>query len=169
MGVEQDMPYLLELFSEFEKNQISYAVYAGYALEGKRGKITRNHKDVDVFCLKKDLEKVHQLMQQLNFFLYDKIRDLHKFQKEEFKIDFCFLENTGDNLVAEIRHEKVIFPSSLFGSLQAGKIGSLIFKIVPNEILKKYGLSSVHKEDCEFASSLETDENIFSKVLLLKL
>jgi hypothetical protein len=167
--MNKDLALIKELVLDLESSNIHYLVFAGWALDAKRGRVTRPHEDLDVYCLRSEFSKIKGILEKLGYKLVDKINDLHAFKKEGLKVDFCLLEEERGNLVTAVRFVKISFPKELFFNPQRGKIEDVEFNIPPNEILKADGLKSKKGTDAEFAKTLSVDESMNRKIKEVKI
>ena len=161
---EVTLSRLNEFLKELEKNKIKYIVIAGFGLDGKRGFQTRSHQDLDVLCLKKDLQKLEVIIKKLGY-SGEKFNDLYKLRRTDgSKIDLGLLTIEGKDAVSYGRIAITRFPKELFKKSQKGHIDNVEFTIAPNELLKTWGKDSTKGSDAEFANSLPADKEIIKKI-----
>jgi len=158
-----------ELIEELEKLKLFYAVFGGFALDGKRGRLTRKHSDVDVFCRGKDYGKLKSALLKLNYRLLYEINDLKAFQKPGLKIDLCLLKKADNYCTCKLRYVKLLIPLKLLRNIQRVSIGNCTFNIVPDEILKKDALRSRYKEDREYGKKIKVNKDLFDQIICEKL
>jgi len=169
MGV--DFKIFKELIGELEKAKLFYVVFGGFALDGKRGRITMKHKDVDVFCHKEDYDKLETILLKLNYNLLYEINDLKAFQKPGLKLDLCLLKKIGNYYICKLRYVNLLIPLMLLDKImiQRVSIKDCTFNIVPNEILKKDALGSQYRDDIEYAKKIKVDLSLFNQIIYEKL
>lgn len=158
-----------ELIEELEKLKLFYEVFGGFALDGKRGRLTRKHDDVDVFCRGKDYSKLKKALLKLNYNLLYEINDLKAFQKPGLKIDLCLLKRIGSYCECELRYVKLLIPLTLLHNIQRASIGNCTFNIVPDELLKKDALNSRYREDREYGKKIKVNKELFNRIICEKL
>lgn len=157
--------HLKELFNALNSGKIPFVVCGGWALDAKKGKLSRKHKDIDLFCLKSDLKKIKQVMKNKKYSFVYRINDLVRFEnKKKLKIDFCLIKKSVKTCSCKLRFVIVRFPLKMFTNPQMGRVGKLSFAIVPDEILKKWGLNSRYPKDVLFAKSIQVSESALNKV-----
>lgn len=85
------------IINVFEKNDVKYAVIGGIALAFHD--IPRFTKDIDILIKPSDLEKVADILEELNFF---KSTDPHKFLNANLTLHRFVKTEEGDHLVLDI-------------------------------------------------------------------
>jgi hypothetical protein len=155
---------LEEFISELEKNNIQYIVIAGFALDGKRGYLSRPHEDLDILCLIEDKKEVEIIYQNLGYTVKRKTANLIKVQKKEgTSIHLCYVVTEGEKRVT-YGNRRTSFPKYLFDNPQKGRIEDIEFNIGPNELLRIWGIQSFNEEDAKYAESLEFDKKIMKEI-----
>ncbi|MFH1751837.1 MAG: hypothetical protein ABH821_02770 [archaeon] len=156
---------LKEFVSILKQQNLPYFVFGGFAIEGKRGKIVREHGDIDICCLEKDFEEIKILLENLGYTFFENVNDLKKFMQGTASIDLCLLKKEIEEFSCNLRFVNVKFPSSWFFNSDKVVIENFEFNVACNEIIKKDGLNSKYKEDIDFVKTLPVDNN---KMLLYK-
>lgn len=108
------------LASTFEKENISYWVAGGFALDGYLGFVSREHYDVDFIIESNSKEKVAELITSNN--IYDSLiitqwRNHKILAFDHLKnifIDFAPISITASKAVIKILNEEFSLPSALF-------------------------------------------------------
>jgi len=146
-----------------EKNRIKYRIHAGYGLEGLRGKISREHWDLDLLSLKKYEKKLEKIIEEEGYEIH-KHRNLLKIMRNRIKIiDIGLLVKEGDKYVSYGAIAETRFPSKLFKP-QKGHIGNFKFNIASNELLKLWGSTSKYINDRKLIKNLEVDTKLYKKI-----
>ena len=154
-----------EFTKALEKEKIKYIVIAGWGLDGKRGKQTRVHQDLDILCLKKDFRKVKKIISNLGYVIKENFNNLYKlFREDGAKVDLAFLMLKGDYLLSNGRIAITKFPKVLFEKSQIGNVEGVKFKIAPNELLKTWGSHSQKGNDAEFAKKLKVNKGLVEMI-----
>lgn len=140
-------------------------IIAGFAIDGKKGFISREHEDIDVLCAKEDKRKVEELIIGLEY-NKEKYNDLYKLKNKKGvkDVDLCLVSEEGDFAVTYGKIAITKFPKKLFDNPQIGRLGDLKFKIAQNELLKTWGQYSKKEDDVCYVKRLKADEKIMKKI-----
>jgi hypothetical protein len=136
----------------FEKNNIRYAVAGGYGLDGLRGELTRDHKDIDLIIDSKDIENARVTLGAVGFRRQkDKptgvevyIHDLSKTKLEIGSLELVRKFFQGD--------EDIILPKVANGSLEglAFRVATLEGQQIIRDIQsKRFGTKAPNSEHDE--------------------
>lgn len=101
---QAQLDLLLNLLREAKKQAIEIIVTGGYGLDALYGKLTRNHRDFDLFVHFSDKDRFTNLLNNLGFISTEKL--IGKVKKEEFcsakfpnfSVEFGIIENALDLL-----------------------------------------------------------------------
>jgi len=161
------MPLGLEDMKRFiqvlEKNKVKYVVHAGYGLDGLRGKLTREHGDLDILSTQQYTKKIHKIAEEEGFEIRQTGTAM-KLEKEGSKlIDIGLLEKEGTMFVSRGFIAETKFPAVLLKP-QKGRINDFEFNVASNELLRLWGSRSKNKNDRRFAQILDVDEKLFDKI-----
>lgn len=90
---------LKRIIVSLEGNHIKYSILGGYGLDGLIGKLTRDHKDIDMIVNPEDMEKVRVLLSEIEFKRKENKKSgievyLHEATKTELELaDLKFVKN----------------------------------------------------------------------------
>lgn len=90
---------LKRIIVSLERNHIRYSILGGYGLDGLVGKLTRDHKDIDMIVDPEDMEKVRVLLSEIEFKRKENKKSgievyLHEGTKTELELaDLKFVKN----------------------------------------------------------------------------
>lgn len=155
---------LKELVNLFEKKNIFYSIFAGFAFDALRGKISRHHKDADVLVLKRDFNKIKAIVSSLGY-VFDRIADRLIIRKSNSaRADLEMVTIEGDFGLIRGKSKAVSIPLELIMNVQRKKLDGVEFNISSNEILKLWGLYDRKGYDLNFAKSLKINQKLFDKI-----
>lgn len=124
---------LFRLLDLSEKNKIKVFVMGGYGLDALYGKLTRDHRDFDIYIYKQDETKFKQLLADLNFSstnrLVGEIKKREYMNPEytdKFSIEYGIIEE-GMRLMSTQSIEDYI-PSSPIGVLEGEPVPTFTLK-----------------------------------------
>lgn len=164
MKTKVSLKNLKEFTHALEYNKINYIVIAGFGVDGKRGYQTRPHQDLDILCLKKDLPKIENTIEKLNY-SGKKYNDLYKLKRDDgSKVDLGLVTIEGEEAVTYGRIAVTRFPKELFNKSQRGHIKDVEFNIAPNELLKKWGSYATKGDDKEYIKNLPINSKLFNSI-----
>jgi hypothetical protein len=148
-----------ELMQAIEKAKLKYVVVAGFAIEGRRRKLTRKHSDIDVLLLKTDAAKIEALAVELKYKMVDKSSDNYLLKSADgTRLDFYLAGVEGEKAVCKGRILTYAFPKEFIETdLQKGIIQGFIFTIPSDSFLKKMAYDSQSEQDKAFAATLLGD------------
>ncbi|MFC1723075.1 NUDIX domain-containing protein [Nanoarchaeota archaeon] len=158
LGMSEVPPEIAkEFINALDKQNIHYSVIAGYGLDGKRGKLSRRHQDLDILIKKDDLEKLESILKELGY-TGERQEDLYKvYRHDGAKIDIGLVTIEDDEAVTYGSLAITRFPKTMFENPQKGKIEDFTFNIAPNELLKNWGIQSKTEKDKAYAKFLPTN------------
>lgn len=123
-------------------NKFFYAVFGGFAVDAYVGKITRKHPDVDLFCFRKDVQKVNNTFRNLGY----KYENCSHPQEKEY----IYKINTMDkhftfHIIDEFSSDKIevgfyhfphlVFPKNFVYPPTYKNLGGLMFPVVSKKFL----------------------------------
>jgi len=156
--------YLLKEIVELcETNNIKYWIVGGFAVDGKRRCISRNHGDIDICFHSLHQNKVFKIFFDNNFTI-TKQGLKYVFYKHDIKIDVFILFDKTKYYERKREWFEAKFPKKIFDDFQIGKIENLNFRIPSNEGLKYYTSKTKHKEDRLYGNKLPINDNLYSKI-----
>jgi len=158
-----------ELINILNNSNLFYFIFAGYGLEGKRKKLVREHKDVDLYIYKKDFNKLKKVLFNINYKIYYEVNDLKAFIKKGLKLDVCLLEKKTNFYYCKLRFIEQYIPKELINKIQKTSINGVFFNIAPDEILKKDGINSEYVVDLKYSQRIKVDNNLFNKIIHKKI
>lgn len=142
---------------------VSYFVSGGVGLDGLRGKLTRKHKDIDVYMFKSDLTR---LFKKLKTSGYRCFRKLNKFeiQGNGILVDILPLVNEKNMVYLKGNIADTRFPKEIFENYLEGKLDGITFRVAPGEIFALEMPYSKHPEDKKYAASLSYNKLLFKRI-----
>lgn len=159
-----------DIAKSFENNSVRYMIVGGYAIDGKKGKITRYHDDVDMLVLENEYHKIMEAVQKLGYKLIKKYNSTCLFKKNKegemkpSKIHLSFLKRRGKFAVSEGRIATTRFPINWFDKSQTVEIKGVRFNIVTDELLKAFGLDAPKGDDAQYAKKIKVDERLYKQI-----
>mgnify|MGYP006282352885 CR=1 FL=1 len=164
MKTEMTPARIRRVVESFESRGVHYMVIAGVGLDGRRGYLTRSHQDLDVLCPKEGLSVIDDILQRLGY-VGTRYNDLYKaFDGRGGKLDIGLVSFEDDEAVMYGRIAITRFPKVLFDNPQRGGFDGVAFNVAPDELLKTWGSYSPKGSDAEYASSLDVDEGLASRI-----
>ena len=154
---------LKEAIDICEINKIQYWVVGGYAIDAKKGFLSRKHGDIDLCIYQNDMEKSLKIFYENNFKI---TREGLKyvFYKSDIKIDIFELFSNGDFYERRREWFNAKYPKEMFDNILIFELEKLKLRIPSNEGLRYYGSKTTHSEDTTFTNNLPYDKDIFSKI-----
>jgi len=139
-----------------------YWITGGYAVDAKRGRLSREHGDIDIY-LHDDIDKCLRLFSTSGFKIFKKGTKYILYQSKT-KIEIFELKINGE--FYERRREWCIyrFPKIVFDNFQVLELNSVQIRIPSNEGLRFFGEKSNFADDNDFTQTLPYDEEIFSMI-----
>lgn len=154
---------LKEVIDICETNKIQYCVVGGFAVDAKKGFLSRKHRDVDICIHQNNMKRSLKIFYKNNFKI-TKEGLKYVFYKSNIKIDIFELFPNGEFYERRREWFNAKYPKEMFDNFQMLKLEELEFKIPSNEGLRYYGSKTTHSEDTQFTNSLPYNEDIFSKI-----
>ncbi len=154
--------------SLLEKHKISFWVFGGFALDGLRGKITREHGDIDIYVKENDISKLETLFPPEKYIFYKKEK-MYYIKSQELKIGIVPLSKEGDTVTAHGNKTLARYPKEMFSMSIYGAINSFKFKIVPREVLFLESQYSRFESDKSFGQNIQIDKKLFNKIRTTKI
>jgi len=153
-----------ELVHAFEKEDIYYVVFSGFAFDALKGKISRPHKDVDMLVLHDDFKKIKRVVKSLGYKGTSK-EGLFTIKRDDgSKADLERVTHEKKNIVITGSNKLTKIPSELFEASQRVELEGLSLNIASNEILKLWGLYDRKGFDLEYAKALPVNTSLFEKI-----
>jgi hypothetical protein len=155
-----------ELIQAVEKAKLKYVIIGGFAVDGKRRKLTRPHHDIDIIFLKKDEAKVEKLLKDLHYSLVNKYDDNYKLKASDgTKLDLYLVEVDDEKGISKGKTSTYTFPKEMVATdLEKGTIDGVLFTISGNAMTKRLGLDSANEADHDFCSKMNGDEKKMGKI-----
>lgn len=147
------------IIRSFKENKIRYWVFGGFAFDGIRRKITRDHKDIDIYLHGEDYSKMK----------FCRLKDI-TFSKP-CVIETVKLTEESNSIIANHRNANTLikYPKIIFNKNNNVQIDDIKFRILPNEALKYLSRFSYHQEDKSLGEKLKYDEDNFKKIIITKM
>jgi hypothetical protein len=151
-----------------ENRNFAYWVFGGYALDGLRGKITREHGDIDIYLAEKDINEFISFMNALEYPLVQR-ENMYFLDVDNLSIGVVILREEEYQFVALGNKTQAYYPKELFNNTHSGSIDDVEFPIVPNEILKLESEFSRYEKDREFGMNLVVNNDLYSQIKIIKI
>jgi len=118
---------LLDISSECQKQGITVWVFGGYGLDALYGKLTRDHRDFDLYVKEGSEEKLVEIIKKLGYYLtpekigtVEKIVYRNKNLSSDFRLEYGTLEKIKKLTSAE--NLELLVPEKPLGKLQGQPI-----------------------------------------------
>lgn len=152
-----------ELTDALDKEDIHYAIVAGFGLDALKGELL-THGDVDMLVLKSDFDRIKEVLTNLGYeidFNADLIRAKHP-DGSEADLDMLTVE--GDEAVMHGPNKITYFPKEMVDRTQIRYIEGVPLRIASNELLKLFGLWDRKGKYLDFAKNIQVNETLFNKI-----
>jgi hypothetical protein len=146
-----------------EEHRIHYYVFGGFALDGLRGAITRQHADLDIYVLEDDLQKFCKVMESAGYPCI-KRENMYFIDKEPLKIGIVVLSKDTENYVSRGNKTLAFYPKPIFSKVAHGRIKDITFRVAPNEVLAFEAQHSRFSKDKNFGTTLPCNTQSFSSI-----
>lgn len=154
---------LKEVIDIFKAYKIQYWVVGGFAVDAKKGFISRRHGDIDLCIHHGSMEKSLKIFYKNNFKI-TKEGLKYVFYKLDIKIDIFELFPNGEYYERRREWFNAKYPKEMFNNYQICELEELKFIIPSNEGLRYYGSKTTHSKDTQFTNNLPYDKQLFSKI-----
>lgn len=151
-----------------QENNLRYWVFGGFALDGVRGKISRDHEDIDIYLHKKDIDRFVKLFALHGYDCYQRER-MYFADSPELKIGVVLFTEEKDFYVSNGNCTLAKYPREMFLNNLTASIENFNFRKVPNEVLAFEYEFSIHEEDKKYAKELKTDKKLMSQIKTVKI
>jgi phosphorylcholine metabolism protein LicD len=152
----------------FKINKLNFWVFGGFALDGIRRNITREHKDIDIYLLSADLNNFISLFDDEKFNCY-KREVMYFVESVDLKIGVVLLTREDDKIIANGNKTLVKFPIDIFSISNTVSLSGVSFRIAPNEVLALDAKFSIHESDKTFGTKLKYDDSLFNQIEIIKI
>ncbi len=149
-----------EVIKIFDYNKIDYWIFGGIAVECLRGRLTREHDDIDVLVQSQDRDKLVNILSNREFNIEYKSENFYRAIDEDFQIDILFSEQKGDLVVVDGLKAKVEIPQEFFYKSLFRNLDNLRLRIAPLEFILRTLLYYDVEEDRYFLIDLLEKFNI---------
>ena len=154
---------LEEVVKICENDDIKYWVVGGFAVDAKKGYLSREHGDIDLCIHQHDMNKCLKTFYKSGFTIMRKGLK-YVFYKSNIKIDIFELIVGKDCYKRKREWFKAKYPKEMFDNFQFLELNNLKFRIPSNEGIRYYGSKTSHTEDTVFTNGLPFNEKIYSKL-----
>lgn len=151
----------------FKKSKINFWVFGGFALDGIRGEITREHSDIDIYLLIDDLNTFLSLFGSKKYKYY-KRESMYFVESDDLKIGVVLLTTEDNKIIANGNKTLVKFPKDIFLKDNIVSLNGVSFRIVPNEALAIDSKFSINESDKAFGTGLKYNDSLFSQIEIIK-
>ena len=150
-------------FNELNELNLNYFVGGGFGIDGLRGRITRPHKDIDMYLFSEDLDALLSRFKKLGYSFFKKLNKI-KIISKDLEIDILPLKKEDEKRYFYGNSANSYYSKKIFSKHQIGRLNGFSFRIVANEILVYYAKYSKYSEDKNFCNNLKFDEKLISKI-----
>lgn len=154
------------IISLLEENNLYYGVFGGFAFDGIRKQITREHSDIDIYLKYDDLDNLKKLFIGDHYTFYEKDK-MHYIESEGLKIGMVLITEDDDYIIAHGSNTVVQFPKEIWKDKNIMMIDDISFNCVPNEALVFDSQFSKYTEDKELGLRLEYDRDLYSRIRVI--
>ncbi len=159
------MVFALEKFKWFieniKKEGIKYYVFGGFAIDGLRGSLIRDHNDLDILIFDEDKASFIRFLNSLGLKGKWSVNNkIYSAANPQLNLEVLFLGQDGDFVKLDGEKAEHKIPKELFKRSNKGKIKDFEFSIMPREWLIESIIYCDHKEDREFLLKLVKDADI---------
>ncbi|MBT4321880.1 hypothetical protein HOD53_01695 [Candidatus Woesearchaeota archaeon] len=151
-----------------EKNNVQFWVFGGFALDGIRGKITREHGDIDIYLDSDDLTKLEKLFDSKEYNFY-KREKMYFVESTDLKLGIVILTKENDLVIANGNKTIAKYPKKMFSKETIVSINSFTFRVVPFEILFLESNFSRFKEDKLFGKNIKINRELYGEIETIKI
>jgi len=157
---------LREVVKLFEKNKLDYWVTGGYAVDLAGGRLTREHKNVDLLLRTADSGKARSLLEDKGY-LIEYVRDKLVASKDGLVINLIMIDSNKDDYVIPLLNADIIVPQELMDKTIKGVIDELVCRRVPNELLYTLMRYSPNQSDSVIVSNLRVDKPALKSIKII--
>lgn len=151
-----------------DDSDISYWVFGGYALDGIREKISREHGDIDIYLLSEDLNKLINIFKSKNIDVI-KRENMYFIDSYELQLGIVLITEENNLFVAHGNKTLAKYPKKMFSKDNILKIEDFKFRSVPNEILVLESRFSRFEKDKELCSKIKHDSELINSIEVVKI
>lgn len=127
---------LKELLSKLKDKGIRYFVFGGMAVEALRGKITREHGDIDLLIFENQKEDYKKALSELNFTgAFSEKGGLYRATRNNLQVDALFMQKREKDFFINGDKEEVSLPLELFDIPCVGEIEGFELSLEPLDFL----------------------------------
>jgi hypothetical protein len=147
-----------------DKQHIRYWIFGGWGLDGVRGRISREHHDIDVYVFSDDIKKLGAALKSTMNVELARREQMYFVVSEQLELGVVPITDDGSFLIAHGNKTTVYFPQQLFGDKMTAEIGSLRFSRAPDEALALDAQFSKYEADRELGRQLPRNEELFKGI-----
>jgi predicted nucleotidyltransferase len=151
-----------------EKNGVKFLIFGGFALDGIRGEITREHSDIDIYVFSDDLDKLLSLFRSDDYTSY-KRENMYFIEATDLKMGIVVLTHENDKIIAHGNKTLVAFPRDIFTDTCIVSLNNVSFHVAPNEALAVDSKFSTHENDRLFGTDMKYDKALFDQIEIIKI
>jgi len=151
-----------------KKNKTRYWVFGGYALDGIRGKITRDHEDIDIYLRAEDINKFIKLFKSLKYDCYRR-EQMYFIDSPKLMIGILPLTEEKKYIIANGNCTLVKYPKEIFLKDIIVSLDDFSFRIAPKEVLALDYKFSRYKNDREYVRKLEINKKLAEQIKAFKI
>jgi len=152
-----------KFLSLINPNKINYFVSGGFALDAIRGKIMREHMDLDIYVFEEDL---NDFLKKIKKEGYHCFKNLNKYevQSKNLIVDILPIRKIGDQRVIIGNSADTYYPAKIFDLNNFYDLEDISIRLAPNELLVLEMPFSKHPNDKRDSESLNYDKKLFSQI-----
>tara|TARA_Y100000031_G_C8140541_1_gene347362 strand:+ start:198 stop:887 length:690 start_codon:yes stop_codon:yes gene_type:complete len=157
--------FLEEIMNILEPIEVSYFVVGGLAHDGKRGRLTRHHTDVDLAFLEEDISSAFSALTNNGFAIHMKTPYIYVARKGALHADIFNWKSTEDGQIQFVMHDQLIrIPRSFFMTGQNAQLMGSKFRIPSDKFLKSILPVMLNSKDREYVTGLNIEKPLIFDV-----
>ena len=154
------------LSRSFSLNGLACYFVGGYALDALRGKVTREHRDLDIVVLDGDIDGVLAILAKQGFAIHRKASFVWKATREPQTIDLFWWKRAGNGMIQHVGAcgIGVRVPEAFWNSGRPVTLRGARFRIPSNDYLACMGPLTHEDSDVKFGNGLPTSAPLQCRV-----
>lgn len=151
---------IIDFIDKVERNNLTYYIFGGIALDAMRGRLTREHGDIDIVAPLGQKDLFLGLLYSEDFEVDWRSGEFYRASRNGFSVDVLFYNKEEDMIVVDGAKAKYSVPKELFERVNKGKINGKEFNLASLEYLFGTLYCYDHEADREFLMGLKDNVNI---------
>lgn len=152
-----------KFLSILKENNVCYFVSGGFANEAIRGKITRKHKDLDIYVFEENLDGLFIKIKEKGYRCFRKLNK-YRIHGDDLIVDVLPVRKINDQrvIIGNLAHTS--YPAEIFRLDNVFNLEGFSFRLAPNELLVFEMAFSKYPEDKKDAKKLPYNEKLLSQI-----